>query len=158
LPTLKRQALVHGHCHHKSVLEMGSDLKLLGRLWLEYRELDSGCCGMAGAFGFESNHHDVAEKVGERVLLPAVRSAPIDSLIVADGFSCREQIAQDTDRQALHLAQVIQMALREGPGGARGGAAERGYVEKPAGTLIPAIGLAAAGVAVSVATAWRRRR
>ncbi|HEX2922954.1 MAG TPA: FAD-linked oxidase C-terminal domain-containing protein, partial [Chloroflexota bacterium] len=74
LPTLKRQALVHGHCHHKSVLDMGTDLKVLGRIGMEYTELDSGCCGMAGAFGFESNHHDVAEKVGERVLLPAVRS------------------------------------------------------------------------------------
>jgi hypothetical protein len=68
---------------------------------------------MAGAFGFEKEHYDVAMKCGERVLLPAVREAAKDTLIVTDGFSCREQIAQTTDRRALHLAELIQMALHQ---------------------------------------------
>jgi hypothetical protein len=72
-----------------------------------------GCCGMAGAFGFEKEKYDVSKAIGELELLPAVRQAPTDWLIVADGFSCREQIAQETDRHALHLAEVLQMALRE---------------------------------------------
>src|SRR5206468_1259735 len=80
-------------------------------LGLDFQILDSGCCGMAGAFGFEKDHYDVSMNIGERVLLPTVRSASKDTLIVADGFSCREQIAQSTDRRALHLAQVLQMAL-----------------------------------------------
>ena len=68
---------------------------------------------MAGAFGFEKEKYDVSVAIGELELLPAVRKAPTDWLIIADGFSCREQIAQETDRQALHLAEVLQMALRE---------------------------------------------
>ncbi|MGE5620127.1 MAG: FAD-binding and (Fe-S)-binding domain-containing protein [Sphingomonadaceae bacterium] len=114
MPRLERKAVVHGHCHHKSIMQMGHDEALLDRLGLEFTLLDSGCCGMAGPFGFEKGHYELSVQIGERVLLPAVRSAPRDSLIVADGFSCREQIAQCTDRRALHLAQVIQMALRQG--------------------------------------------
>ena len=72
-----------------------------------------GCCGMAGAFGFEKDKYEISKAIGELELLPAVRQAPTDWLIVADGFSCREQIAQETDRHALHLAEVLQMALRE---------------------------------------------
>jgi hypothetical protein len=72
-----------------------------------------GCCGMAGAFGFEKEKYEISKAIGELELLPAVRQAPTDWLIVADGFSCREQIAQETDRHALHLAEVLQMALRE---------------------------------------------
>ncbi|HEY6769819.1 MAG TPA: hypothetical protein VI386_34200, partial [Candidatus Sulfotelmatobacter sp.] len=72
-----------------------------------------GCCGMAGAFGFEKDKYEISKAIGELELLPAVRSAPTDWLIVADGFSCREQISQETDRHALHLAEVLQMALQE---------------------------------------------
>lgn len=68
---------------------------------------------MAGSFGFEKDKYEVSIKAGERVLLPAVRQAQADTLIIADGFSCREQIAHLTDRQALHLAEVMQLALRE---------------------------------------------
>jgi len=74
--------------------------------------LDAGCCGMAGSFGFEAAHYDISMQVGELALLPAVRRAPKETLIVADGFSCREQISQATDREAIHTAQLIQMALR----------------------------------------------
>jgi hypothetical protein len=103
---------------------------VLKKLGLDYQLLDSGCCGMAGAFGFEKAHYDVSIKCGERVLLPAVRNADKDTLIITNGFSCREQIAQTTDRQALHLAQVIQMALHEDTTGlAR---TEGEYIPQPA--------------------------
>ena len=76
--------------------------------------VDSGCCGMAGSFGYERDHYDISMKVGEFQLLPHVRRASPRDLIIADGFSCREQITQSTERRALHLAEVIAMALREG--------------------------------------------
>jgi Fe-S oxidoreductase len=110
---LPRKAVVHMHCHHKAIMRTAPEEAVLGKLGLDYTVLDCGCCGMAGAFGFEKEHYDVSIKSGERVLLPAVRSASRDTLIIADGFSCREQIAQTTDRRALHLAQVIQLAMQQ---------------------------------------------
>lgn len=98
---------------------------------LDYEVLDSGCCGMAGAFGFEAEHYDTSIKVGELVLLPAVRKAAGDTLLVADGFSCREQISQTTDRHALHLAQVVQMAINDGACGPSGDYPEAKYVTPP---------------------------
>jgi len=111
-PKLERRALVHGHCHHKAIMGMGDEAAVLADLGLDFEILDSGCCGMAGAFGFEKEHYDISLACGERTLLPAVREADPDTLIVADGFSCREQIAQTTGRKALHLAEVLQTALR----------------------------------------------
>jgi Fe-S oxidoreductase len=114
IPSLHRKALVHGHCHHKALMGMDAEERVLRRIGLDYTLLDSGCCGMAGAFGFEpGDHYAVSIAAGERVLLPAVRSADRATLIVANGFSCREQIAQTTGRSALHLAEVIQLALRQ---------------------------------------------
>src|SRR4029079_13609869 len=111
-PRLSAKAVVHGHCHQKSVLGFDDEVTVLEKLGLDYTVLDSGCCGMAGAFGFErGEHYDVSLACGERVLLPAVRSAPPHTLIVANGFSCREQIAQTTERRAVHLADVIKMGL-----------------------------------------------
>jgi Fe-S oxidoreductase len=92
---------------------MDADRKLLDRLGLDYEVLDSGCCGMAGSFGFEAAKFDVSMACGERVLLPAVRRSAPDTLIVADGFSCREQIVQSTGRQVRHLAEVLQAAIPE---------------------------------------------
>jgi Fe-S oxidoreductase len=115
-PQLKRKALVHGHCHHKSVLKFDSEQELLKRTGLDFNVLDSGCCGMAGSFGFEAEKYDVSVKIGERVLLPAVRQAAEDTLIIAGGFSCMEQIEQLTGRRALHIAEVLQMAIREQQG------------------------------------------
>jgi Fe-S oxidoreductase len=115
-PALARKALVHGHCHHKAIMKMDAEVAVLKRLGLDAELLDSGCCGMAGSFGFERDHYEVSMRAGERVLLPAVRAASDDTLIIADGFSCREQIEQSTDRHALHLAQVLRMALRDGSG------------------------------------------
>ncbi len=111
-PKLHRKALVHGHCHQQALMGMGSDESVLSKLGLDFETIDSGCCGMAGSFGFEKEHYDVSLSVGELVLLPAVRKATDDTLIVANGFSCREQIAQTTGREALHLAEVIQMAMQ----------------------------------------------
>ncbi|HEV2582585.1 MAG TPA: heterodisulfide reductase-related iron-sulfur binding cluster, partial [Ktedonobacteraceae bacterium] len=113
LPTLQHRAVVHMHCHHKAILRTGSEEAVLRKLGLDYKLLDSGCCGMAGSFGFEKDHYEVSIASGERVLLPAVREADQDTLIITDGFSCREQIAQTTDRRALHLAEIIQLALHQ---------------------------------------------
>ena len=113
LPQLRRKATVHFHCNHHAVLRREDETKVLAGLGLDFEVLGSGCCGMAGSFGFEEEHYDVSMKCGERVLLPAVRVADEDTLIIANGFSCREQIAQATDREALHLAEVIRMAMRE---------------------------------------------
>ncbi|MBI3478590.1 MAG: FAD-binding protein [Acidobacteria bacterium] len=113
LPPLPRKALIHGHCHHKAIMKMTAEEAVLHRMGIDFTAPAPGCCGMAGAFGFEESTYEVSKSIGELELLPAVRKAPTDWLIVADGFSCREQIAQETDRQALHLAEVLQMALRE---------------------------------------------
>jgi Fe-S oxidoreductase len=110
-PPLAREAVVHGHCHHKAVLKMDAEESVMKKMGLDYRLLDSGCCGMAGSFGFERDKYEVSMRCAERVLLPAVRDAKADALVIADGFSCREQILQATGTQALHLAQALQMAL-----------------------------------------------
>jgi FAD/FMN-containing dehydrogenase/Fe-S oxidoreductase len=107
-----RKALVHGHCHQKALMDTESELRWLKKLGIDAQLLDSGCCGMAGSFGFEKDKYDVSVKCGEHVLLPKVREAAPETMIVASGFSCQEQIAQLTDRHAIHLAQVMQMAFR----------------------------------------------
>jgi Fe-S oxidoreductase len=117
--TLKRKALIHGHCHHKSVLSFDKETNLLKKTGLDYQVLDSGCCGMAGSFGYEADHYDV-------------------------GLAC-------ADRTALHFAQVLQMALKEGPQGPRG-LPEKRYEESENTPAIPVtvVGgvalLAAAGI------------
>jgi Fe-S oxidoreductase len=113
-PVLRRKAVLHGHCHHKSLLKMNADHELMRRMQLDFDALDSGCCGMAGAFGFEKGeHYNVSIKCGERVLLPRVRSM-YGELLITDGFSCHEQIRQQTGKEALHLAQVVEMAIDSG--------------------------------------------
>jgi FAD/FMN-containing dehydrogenase/Fe-S oxidoreductase len=112
IPPLKQKAIVHGHCHHKAIMKIDPEINIMRRMELDFEFLDAGCCGMAGAFGYENgSHYEVSIKAGERILLPAVRNAGKDTLIIADGFSCRQQIEQQTDRKSLHLAQVLQMAL-----------------------------------------------
>jgi FAD/FMN-containing dehydrogenase/Fe-S oxidoreductase len=111
LPRLDRKALLHGHCHHKSLMKMTAEEAVLRRLGIDFQTPSPGCCGMAGAFGFEEDKYDISIAIGELELLPAVRQAPPGWLIIADGFSCREQIAQGSPRHALHLAEVLQMAL-----------------------------------------------
>jgi hypothetical protein len=142
-------------------MKMYAEEHVLSQLGLDFQVLDSGCCGMAGAFGFEKNHYDISIKVGERVLLPTVRSAPKDTLIIADGFSCREQIAQTTDRRAMHLAQVLQMAMREDGAGQDGKYPEANYTrsntekaEQSESKLLPLAILGALLVVISGILAW----
>ena len=117
-PRLHMSGLIHGHCHHKAILHGAEhEEKLLKGMQMNVRVLPDGCCGMAGSFGFEEHHYDVSAKVGEHALLPAVRSAGLHELVIADGFSCREQISQMSDRHALHVAEVLQLAIEEGPAG-----------------------------------------
>jgi FAD/FMN-containing dehydrogenase/Fe-S oxidoreductase len=116
LPNLARKALVHGHCHQKSIMKMNDEEAVMRRMGIDFGIPAPGCCGMAGAFGFEKEKYDVSLAVGELELLPAVRNAPSGCLIIADGFSCREQIQQSTGRHALHLAEVIRLALDKSAG------------------------------------------
>jgi FAD/FMN-containing dehydrogenase/Fe-S oxidoreductase len=113
-PRLNRDVMLHGHCHHKAIAKLDDEEAILTQMGVRLESLDSGCCGMAGSFGFEADHYDVSMQVGELVLLPAVRRGGADTLIVADGFSCREQIRQGTSRRALHLAEVLQLGMDVG--------------------------------------------
>jgi FAD/FMN-containing dehydrogenase/Fe-S oxidoreductase len=106
-----RKVLLHGHCHHKAVLKFSDEEALLRRMGVELKSLDSGCCGMAGPFGFESANTAISQALGERVLLPAVRACGPETIVLTDGFSCHEQIAQNTNREPLHIAEVLRMAM-----------------------------------------------
>jgi Fe-S oxidoreductase len=141
-----RKAVVHGHCHHKALWSMAPEERLLGEAGLQPQVLDSGCCGLAGSFGYETEHYDISMKIGERVLLPEVRSADRDTVIVADGFSCRQQISHGTPRHAMHLAEILQMAIRPSAPRSRRGYIEDGHTEPKHG--IPALPIfAGAGLA-----------
>lgn len=108
-------ALVHGHCHQKALAPEASPcdaLSLVPGIFAE--EVDSGCCGLAGAFGYEKEHYDLSMAVGERVLFKAVRREEPDTVIVSDGYSCRSQIEHGTGRKALHTAELLARALAKG--------------------------------------------
>jgi Fe-S oxidoreductase len=109
-PVLPRKVLLHGHCHHRATGGIDSEQKLLERMGAEVETPDSGCCGLAGSWGYEAKHYEVSMACAERVLLPAVRRAAPDTLLVADGFSCRTQIDHGAGRKPLHLAQVLRLA------------------------------------------------
>ncbi len=111
-PQLTSKAIVQGHCHQKAIMRLYDEEAVMKKMGLDYETLDSGCCGMAGAFGYEEDKYEVSIAVGERKLLPKVRSAETTTLIMADGFSCKQQIEQQTSRHALHLAEVMAMAIR----------------------------------------------
>jgi Fe-S oxidoreductase len=146
-PRLSRKVILHGHCHHKAIMRMDSEEAILEKMGLDYEMPDFGCCGMGGSFGFEKGErYDASVKIGERMLLPAVRNASPEVLLVADGFICREQISQRTDRHALHLAQVIQMALHAKPGQPPRPYPERGYLTRPADHKVPAALLLSSGL------------
>jgi Fe-S oxidoreductase len=117
-----------------------ADRKLIERMGIDADFLDSGCCGLAGSFGFEREHYDISVKIGERRLLPAARDAADDTLVIADGFSCKTQVSQLTNRRPLHLAQVMNLAREHGIDGPAGGPPERLYPD------------------VEPARLWRRRR
>jgi FAD/FMN-containing dehydrogenase/Fe-S oxidoreductase len=111
IPRARGTALVHLHCHHHAIIKPDAERALLDRSGLDYEVLASGCCGMAGAFGFEAAKYEVSMKIGEQVLLPRVRAAAPDTRILANGFSCREQIEQATVRDTLHIAELVACNL-----------------------------------------------
>ena len=152
-PHLTRKALLHGHCHQKAMFGMKNDKAILSRMGLDAELLDSGCCGLAGSFGYEESHYDTSMKIGERVLLPRVREAARDMLIITDGFSCREQIMHGTPRHALHLAEVIQMGMRQPPTPAKKKYIETGFFQEPA--TYPALtATAGAGLLLAGGLLW----
>jgi Fe-S oxidoreductase len=142
------QALVHGHCHHKSIQKMTDEESVLRKMGIDFSAPAPGCCGMAGSFGFEQEKYALSLAVGELELLPAVRGALPECLIIADGFSCREQIAQCTDRRALHLAEVMHMAFK---GQAIGPYPERNQVERIQTAVNRSMTRAALGLAGTMA-------
>ena len=129
-PKVGGRALVHVHCHHKSVIGSGEEMELLKEMGIEIREPEKGCCGLAGSFGFEAGHYDVSMAIGEQRLLPAVREMGEDTRLIANGFSCQTQIRQGAGRMPRHLAEVIAEALpgrdREEPGGKAHGNSRKG--------------------------------
>jgi Fe-S oxidoreductase len=157
-PRLEGKALLHGHCHHRATGGISPEKALLEKMGLEVEELESGCCGMAGGWGYEPGHYDVSMACGERVLLPKVREASPETLVVADGFSCRSQIEQgDTGRGAMHVAEVIRLALDRG---AIPAYPERAFSEQPSnsrslGRLAVAVG--ATALAAGAAFAYRSK-
>jgi Fe-S oxidoreductase len=105
------RALLHGHCHQKALVGTGPTVQALRWAGFEVTEVDSGCCGMAGSFGFEREHYDISVTLGNRRLAPAVRAAGGETEVVAPGISCRQQIEHLTGRRARHPAEVIRGAL-----------------------------------------------
>lgn len=158
-PPLHMGGVMHAHCHHKAIIKGAEhEHELLKKMGLGLRILADGCCGMAGSFGFEADKYDVSTQIGEHALIPAVKQAGLQEVIVADGFSCREQIAQMTNRQALHTAEVLQMALQYGQGGPGNILPEQQIMKEHAAairnsklkTLAVLSGLAAGAVALSM--------
>jgi len=112
LAPIGQKALLHGHCHQKAFDVMGPVQKVLKTVpGLNVELIQSSCCGMAGSFGYEAEHYETSIAMAELSLLPALRKADRDALVVADGTSCRHQIADGVSRQAIHVAQVLECAL-----------------------------------------------
>jgi Fe-S oxidoreductase len=154
-PRMGRRAIVQTHCHQHAVLGTSADQRVMERAGIDATVLDSGCCGLAGNFGFEAGHYDVSRAIGERVLLPAVRSVPDDTVVLADGFSCRTQVEQgDTGREPLHLAELLAAGIRGRP--------PTVVRPRPPATsrvlAASAVGAALAGGALLGSAAWRSRR
>ena len=107
-----QQVLLHGHCHQKAFDVMPAVEKVLGMVpGLKVSTVQTSCCGMAGSFGYEAEHFDVSMKMAELSLLPAIRDSSAKTLVVADGTSCRHQIADGTGRDAVHVARLLESAL-----------------------------------------------
>jgi Fe-S oxidoreductase len=166
VPPLTRKALLWGHCHHRATGGIDPEQQLLERMGVEAEPLTGGCCGVAGAWGFEKGKYRISVECGDQTLLPAVRSADRDTLVVADGFSCKTQIQQNGGgRRALHVAQVMKMAREHGTSGYLAGPPERPYHEvrpdAPPGVRTAryaAIGVAGAGALATAGLLLARRR
>jgi len=154
-PPVGGQAIAQTHCHQHAIMGYDADQAVLKEAGVDVDVLDSGCCGLAGNFGFEAGHYEVSTACAERVLLPAVRDAAADSFVLADGFSCRTQIEQaGTGRTPVHLAELLAAGLRGEPPRperpAQPGAAEYARL----GALVAA----AAGTSAATTTLLARRR
>ncbi len=156
-PAIDAHAIMQTHCHQHAVLSRDADVNVLQRCGVHVDKLASGCCGLAGNFGFERGHYDVSIAAGERVLLPRVRSADPTTVVLADGFSCRTQIAQgETDRTAVHLAELLAAGIS---GQRLASSPEKQIAERPAepGHFAPfAASAASVGVALGATAAIRR--
>ncbi|WP_433604895.1 FAD-binding and (Fe-S)-binding domain-containing protein [Dactylosporangium sp. CA-139114] len=160
-PRVHRKALIQTHCHQHAIMGFTADQALLHDAGVDAQVLDSGCCGLAGNFGFEEGHYEVSEACAERVLVPAVRDADPHDVVLADGFSCRTQIAQSATggRRGMHLAELLRAGLHDDDGRA---APERSWAPRPApprirATAVTAIAVGGAAVAAGFALARRRR-
>ncbi len=156
LPRLDREALLWGHCHHKATGGMGPEQSVLAdRMGLEVEEVTGGCCGLAGSWGFEDGKYEMSMDIGDEALLPAVRDAAADGVIIANGFSCKTQIeAGDTNRRALHVAEVMKLAREHGPDGPLGGYPETQLsLERPTPSLAVRVGRTVGGLALAGAAA-----
>jgi Fe-S oxidoreductase len=171
-PSVPGTALIQTHCHQHAVVGVTADESLLRKAGVNARFLDTGCCGLAGNFGFEQGHYEVSEACAERALLPALRDAAADDVILADGFSCRTQIEQGASggRNAMHLAELLRAgqhtdrvaALPERRWSRRPAAPSRLARFVAAGVVglgvVAAVGALAAGLArAGMATSARRR-
>jgi Fe-S oxidoreductase len=146
-PQYSGKALLQTHCHHKAVLDAASQRKMLEKMGLELAPNPTGCCGHAGSFGYEAEHHPVSMTIARQALLPAIEKAGDDALLIADGFSCRQQIAHIAGRNALHPAEILALALEgERTGSAR---ATEDRLRQPAATVAPA-GIAVASAALVI--------
>jgi Fe-S oxidoreductase len=105
--------LLHGHCHQKALVGTGPSKRILELPGYTVSEVDSGCCGMAGSFGYEAEHYEISRAMAERRLWPAVRQQDQQTIIAAAGVSCRQQIKHGTGRQALHPAEILRAALQK---------------------------------------------
>jgi Fe-S oxidoreductase len=147
-PKLDRRAIVQAHCHQHAVLGFDADLEVMATAGIDARRLDSGCCGLAGNFGVEAGHYDVSMACAEQAPLPAVRDADPDTLVIADGFSCRTQIEHGVaGRRALHLAEALRFA-----------AARSSAVAEHRAGYRRAMGAGAVGVLATAGAAWAARR
>ncbi|MFG1953852.1 FAD-binding and (Fe-S)-binding domain-containing protein [Micromonospora sp. NPDC048830] len=165
-PAPPAHALIQTHCHQHAILGTAADQEVLRAAGVRAEFLDSGCCGLAGNFGFEQGHYEVSEACAERVLLPAVRDAADTDVVLADGFSCRTQVEQGAagGRTAIHLAELLRAGLRGEPVTGR---PERRWAERPeppsrAARLLAAglVGATALAPVAALAARWRggRRR
>ena len=158
-PRSTRHALIQTHCHQHAIMGFDADEKLLAAMGVDTEVLDSGCCGLAGDFGFEKGHYEVSEACGERALFPALRAAAEDDVILADGFSCRTQIEQGATggRQAVHLAELLAAALHGDDGGLpcpERACAVRPHTPRAASYAVLGVATGAAGAALAVLARW----
>ena len=113
-PRLARKALVHAHCHHHAIMGTQAEKPVLQRMGVDFELLDAGCCGLAGSFGFNAKYYDVSLQIAEYELMPKVRAAAEDTVILSNGFSCRQQIEHCSGRSVLSLAELLDEGLAQG--------------------------------------------